>query len=249
MKKIFKIGFLVIAIASSVLLIISATINNSNLRCKTVIVKIANNSSQYLVTADDVKKWATLYGSEPLEGKVLSAIDFSVLEKRLKASAFLNKSEAYSDVKGNVILDVEAYQPIARILIADSLQSKYIDKNGTIIPVSKHFSPTLLLIGGDYFKNTNNFKAENNTDIVAFLNKINTDKFWQAQITQIEIDANKEIKMWPHMGNQIIYFGKPEKINGKFDKLMTFYKTIMPMEKWRDFKSISLKYDSQIVCN
>ena len=247
-KKIFTVVVLCLCLALGIFGIVSATLNQGSKRCKAVMIHIKNNSSQVLVSNQDVKRWATNYGNEPLEGKVIRNIDLKKIEKNVVNSGYMKSCEAYFDIKGNINIDTEAYQPIARILLPGMANDRLMDKSGVVFPMSARFSPTLLLIGGEYFKDPKNRKKARNADLVEFLTFIEKDKFWQAQITQISIDNNKEIIMYPHLGEQLVEFGKPVKIAGKFNKLLSFYKSILPMSQWSSFKTVSLKYESQIVC-
>ncbi len=248
-KKIFTIVILCSCLALGIFGIISATLNQGSKRCKAVKIHLKNNGDQALVSNQDVKRWATNYGNEPLEGKVIRNIDLKKIEKNVVGSGYMKSCEAYFDIKGNINIDTEAYQPIARILLPGLKNDRLMDKSGVVFPMSAKFSPTLLLIGGEYFKDPKNRKKIKNADLVAFLTFLEKDKFWQAQITQISIDQNKEITMYPHMGEQLILFGKPVKIASKFEKLLNFYQSILPMSQWSNFKTVSLKYESQIVCN
>jgi cell division protein FtsQ len=248
-KKVLTIVGLCLCLAAGIFGIISATMNQGSKRCKGIIVKIKNTSTQLLVNTQDVKKWATNYGNEPLEGKVIRNIDLKKIEKKVISSGFMKSCEAYFDVKGNINIEAEAYQPIARVLLPGLSNDRLIDKTGVVFPMSARFSPTLLLIGGEYMQDFQNRKIAKNIDLIAFLNFIENDSFWKAQVTQISIDKNKEITLYPHMGEQMVLFGKPERIEAKFDKLMSFYESILPMSQWSKFKTISLKYESQIVCN
>jgi cell division protein FtsQ len=92
-------------------------------------------------------------------------------------------------------------------------------------------------------------KSEKNSDFLDLINTISEDEFWSAQITQIDVNENKEVSMIPLMGKNTIEFGKPENINAKFDKLFVFYKQILPQKIWSDFSKVSVKYEGQIVCN
>jgi cell division protein FtsQ len=248
-KKIFTIVALCLCLAGGIFGIISATMNQGSKRCKGIIVKIKNGSSQVLVSKQDVQKWATNYGNEPLDGKVIRNIDLKKIEKKVLSGGFMKSCEAYFDVKGNINIIAEAYQPIARVILPGLSNDRLVDKTGVIFPMSARFSPTLLLIGGEYMQDFQNRKVAKNKEIIDFLNFIENDSFWKAQITQISIDKNKEITLYPHMGEQIVLFGKPERIEAKFEKLLSFYESILPMSQWSKFKTISLKYESQIVCN
>ena len=138
---------------------------------------------------------------------------------------------------------------MGRILSDTENPDRYIDAEGNIFPTSKHFSPTVLLISGSYANKVKNLNSEKNADLLSLINIINEDEFWSSQITQIEISEQKEINMIPLMGNNIIEFGKPENVAAKLDKLLIFYKQILPQKIWGDFSKISVKYKGQIVCN
>jgi cell division protein FtsQ len=245
-KKIFAY-----AIGGSliVFLMMAATKNNSDKRCKGIITHIKDNSEQFLMTNDEVEKWVTQYGRDPFEGKIIEKINLSKVEKRILESGKVKKCEAYFDLQSHLIVDLETFKPIARILNQNQSDDRYLDEEGNIFPFSKHFSPRVLLISGDYFQNLKNLKATKNADLLNLLVSIKEDEFWSAQISQIEVNKLKEIKMIPLLGNNTIEFGKPEKINAKLGKLLIFYKQILPQHNWSEFSTISVKYEGQIVCN
>ena len=154
----------------------TATKNNSDKRCKGIITNIKDNSEQFLVTKEDVEKWVTKYGNDPFDGKIIENIDLSKVEKRILESGKIKKCEAYFDLHSYLVLDIETYRPIARILNQNQSGDRYLDEEGNIFPFSKHFSPTVLLISGDYFLNIKNLKAEKNADLLNLLNTIKEDE-------------------------------------------------------------------------
>jgi cell division protein FtsQ len=73
----------------------------------------------------------------------------------------------------------------------------------------------------------------------------------QALIGQVYVQKDGQFLLVPLVGEQIIEFGKAETdkvVEEKFSKLKVFYKEAIPYEGWEKYKSISLKYDKQIVC-
>ena len=235
--------------AFAVFLILAATRNNSSKRCKGLETKIKDNAEQFLVTKEDIEKWVTEYGNDPFEGKIIENISLEKVEKRIKAGGMVKNCKAYFDLHGYLVLDIETFKPVGRILSDTENPDRYIDAEGNIFPTSKHFSPTVLLISGSYANKVKNLNSEKNADLLSLINIINEDEFWSSQITQIDISEQKEINMIPLMGNNIIEFGKPENVATKLDKLLIFYKQILPQKIWGDFSKISVKYKGQIVCN
>ncbi|MCP9769192.1 cell division protein FtsQ [Lacihabitans sp. LS3-19] len=248
-KKVFSYAIGGTLAVFAVFLILAATKNNSDKRCKGIITNIKDNSEQFLVTKEDIEKWVTQYGNDPFEGKIMENIALSKVEKRILESGKVKKCEAYFDLQSHLVLDIETFKPIARILNHNQVADRYLDEDGNIFPFSKHFTPTVLLISGNYLQNLKNLKSDKNKDLLKLLNTINEDEFWSAQISQIDVDKLKEIKMIPLLGDNIIEFGRPENINSKLGKLLIFYKQILPQKKWSEFSTISVKYEGQIVCN
>lgn len=230
-------------------LVLAATSKTNGKRCKGIDVVIKNNNEQFLFTKTDVEKWVTKFGNDPFNGKIIENINLATVEKRVYESGYAKKCEAFTDLQGNLVIEIEAFKPIARILSNTIDPDRLIDIDGNIFPVSKHFTPNVTLLSGDFFNNIRSLLSKKNEDILKLIQFINNDDFWEAQITQLNIDSKKEIAMVPLMGNFIIEFGKPEKINTKFNKLSIFYKQILTQNDWSKFNKISVKYDGQIVCN
>lgn len=235
--------------AIALFLILSSAKSDSIRRCAGLVINIKETSKQLLVKPEDVKKWATLSGSELFEGKVIQEIDLKAVERRVENSGIIKDCQAYIDLKGNLILEVDVFKPVARILGNGRYPDRYMDKSGRFFPVSKNFTPTVMLLSGEYLNVRKGLESEKNKDLVGFINNITEDEFWNAQITRIDVSKTKEIQMVPLLGENIIEFGKPEKVETKLQKLMVFYKKIMPEDQWSSFSRVSVKYDGQIVCN
>lgn len=218
-------------------------------RCEGIKINIKDNANELLVNNKDIENWVTNNGQELLLGKTINSIDLEGLERKITNSGIIKNCEAYIDLKGNLILDVEVYNPIARILGNGSFADRYMDEEGHFFPTSKNFTPTVMLVSGSYFNNRKGLESMKNYDLLSFIKQINKDEFWNAQITRIDVNINKEIQFVPLLGENIVEFGKPEKIDTKLRKLMVFYKKIMPLDQWSGFKHVSVKYDGQIVCN
>lgn len=249
LRKVTNYTIIGVLSVLGILLVISATQKNSSKRCKGIEIKIKDNANQLLMTKNDVEKWITNYGNEPFEGKIIENIDLSTVEKRVLNKGLAKKCEAFTNLQGYLVVDIEGYTPVARILGENGFPDRFLDKEGTIFPFSSHFSPNVTLLSGSYFNNLKSLKTKNNLDILSLIVKISTDEFWEAQIAQINVDNKKEIEMIPLMGNNTIEFGRPEHIDGKLNKLLIFYKQILPQKQWEAFSKISVKYDGQIVCN
>lgn len=175
----------------------------------------------------------------------------NIIEKNILANPFVKEIKLYQDLSNKLIVDLVQYQPIAR-LVSENKKDFYIDLHGNIFPTSTKFSERVLLI---HTADNINFdlKNINSTDygkkIFTMINYIINDIFLSKIISEIDINYNKNIIIYPQVSKQKIIFGYPEQIDVKFDKLMLFYKKILPAKGWNTYKTVNLKFKNQIICD
>ena len=160
------------------------------------------------------------------------------LEVKLLKHPAVKKVEVYSSQEG--MLSINLLQKKAVVRIKTSSTDYYLDEDGLEMPLSKNYTPRVLVVSGDV-------NSSHHSDIFSFIKTINKNKFWESQITQLHFEAD-EVIVIPRVGNQKIYFGVLTNIHEKLENLYQFYKQVMPVKGWQTYSDISLKYTNQIVC-
>ena len=222
----------------------------------TVIFSFKNNSSPIKeIVINSENKFLDRYRIESLitekMGKDSIIKNADIIEKNILANPFVKEIKLYQDLSNKLIVDLVQYQPIAR-LVFENKKDFYIDLHGNIFPTSTKFSERVLLIHTD--DNINyDLKNINSTDygkkIFTMINYIINDTFLSKIISEIDINYDKNIIIYPQVSKQKIIFGYPEQIDVKFDKLMLFYKKILPAKGWNTYKTVNLKFKNQIICD
>ena len=222
----------------------------------TVIFSFKNNSSPIKeIVINSENKFLDRYRIESLitekMGKDSIIKNADIIEKNILANPFVKEIKLYQDLSNKLIVDLVQYQPIAR-LVSENKKDFYIDLHGNIFPTSTKFSERVLLIHTD--DNINyDLKNINSTDygkkIFTMINYIINDTFLSKIISEIDINYDKNIIIYPQVSKQKIIFGYPEQIDIKFDKLMLFYKKVLPAKGWNTYKTVNLKFKNQIICD
>ena len=222
----------------------------------TVIFSFKNNSSPIKeIVINSENKFLDRYRIESLitekMGKDSIIKNADIIEKNILANPFVKEIKLYQDLSNKLIVDLVQYQPIAR-LVSENKKDFYIDLHGNIFPTSTKFSERVLLIHTD--DNVNyDLKNINSTDygkkIFTMINYIINDTFLSKIISEIDINYDKNIIIYPQVSKQKIIFGYPEQIDVKFDKLMLFYKKVLPAKGWNTYKTVNLKFKNQIICD
>ena len=239
----------VLALAALLVLIAFAEREQHQAAVKEISITIDNLNDNHFIDEEDVRGLMQMR-DKSLIGTTVSSINLKEVEKKIKSNRFIEDAELYSDLKGNLLVNVELRRPIARIVRNDGPDG-YIAEDGTIMPVSEKFTTRVVLISGSYGRNLLGQQNINGTEegkqLMEMLELIREDDFWKAQIAQLDIDSKGRITLFPQVGDEHIEFGKPENVEEKFKKLMIFYKEILPVKGWNKYRRINLEYEGQLV--
>ena len=221
----------------------------SEVTVSAIRISLDNIHDNHYLEEKDVMKLMRL-DPENLRGASLSKVNFSEIEQRIRQSPYVSSAELYSDLKGNLMVNVSLRRPVARIVQSDGPDA-YIADDGTIMPVSDKFSSRVILLSGDFMpkilKLDNVHEIEEGRQFMRMLQMIRKDAFWNAQIAQIDISAKAKAVLYLQVGDETIEFGRPDDLETKFRKLKIFYKEIFPRVGWNKYDRINVEYEGQVV--
>ena len=172
--------------------------------------------------------------------KVPSQIDLHLIEKDIKEHSSIKDCDCFLLSNGTLRIDISQRHPIARVIT--NKYNFYIDESGSEMPPSTFYTAHVPIITG-YVK-----KDLVGTDLFKIANIIHQDIFLEAQIEQINVTSNGEYVLIPRAGRQTIELGNAENLGVKFKSLKALYLQIFNKNAWNKYKTISLKYDGQVVC-
>jgi len=217
--------------------------------CKNIVIELDNIHENHFMDEADVMKLVENSG-QTIKGKNIKYIDLKSIEKKIMKDKHILNAELYSDLKGNLIVNVELRRPIARI-VQENAPDAYIAEDGVVMSVSEKYTSRVLLISGSFVKRFMEDEDLNKSDegkqIMQMIEFINADRFWKAQIAQMDVNSEGKINIYPQITGQRVEFGKPENFEVKFRKLMVFYKEILPQRGWTKYERVNLEYEGQVV--
>lgn len=222
---------------------------NTEVGIRDISVKITNTANNHFLDENDIMGLMNL-NIQNLRGVQASEVNLKAIEKKIKKDPFINVAELYTDLKGNLVAQVELRRPVARIVRNDGPDG-YIAEDGTVMPVSEKFTARVMLISGPYVKQllrqNNISRSEEGMKLLNLIRVLREDEFWNAQIAQMDINAKGKITMLPQIGDERIEFGTPDNEEVKLKKLKIFYKEVLPRTGWNKYKRVNLEFEGQIV--
>ena len=216
--------------------------------CKNISVEINNLNENHFLDEADVLQLVEGSG-ETIKGIGIDRINLKQIEKKLKYDKHILDAELFGDLKGNLIVNVELRRPIARIVQKDAPDA-YIAEDGVIMPVSEKYTSRVVLISGyvkPLLESEDLNKTEEGKQLMEMIEYVNADRFWSAQVAQLDIERDGKINIFPQVTGQRVEFGRAENIETKFKKLMIFYKEILPIRGWTKYERVNLEYEGQVI--
>lgn len=179
-----------------------------------------------------------------LLGTTISQLSLDAIEKLVEEDPFVKDAEVYINAGNQLEVDVWQRDPIMRVMDNEGF-SYYIDQFKHRVPFSKLYTARVPVVTG-------NFKAFPESDIEKWdeiqravyeivLHSSN-DKMLSALISQIHVNKDSEISMFPVIGDEEIIFGDANRIEDKLENLKVFYKNGLRDEGWKTYDQIDLRY-------
>lgn len=253
-----KIGLWVAAIAY--LVCISGFISDKQrgILCNKIDVIISDSLSKRFLESNDIINLLSNRNLLAL-GKPVNLINTNEIEKTVIGNTMVKKCNVYSSIDGKISIELWQREPVVRIIDRNG-NSYYIDNEGSVISMSKKFTPHLLVVNGyistpfriDHVENIYDKKNIKNTRRLREIHQmalyICSNEFWNAQIVQLYLNAKGDYEIIPRIGPHLIILGDAENFEEKLEKLRIFYNEGLRSTGWNKYLEINLKYKDQIVC-
>jgi cell division protein FtsQ len=213
-----------------------------------VEVNLEAVSGVYFVEEKEILTILSSSFPELKKGLPMQEVPLNDIEDRLLGHPFIRTVEASMDQQGIVKLNLTQHEPIARIARPESADG-YITKDGLLIATSPTYTSRVLILQGPYISSLmDQGRLDVLPELMPLIHFIVNDKFWSAQVTELEINGRNDIRIHQQVGKQVIEFGDAKDFESKFNRIRVLYKEILPRKGWDAYKRISVKYKNQIVC-
>lgn len=261
-KKILITVLWIIAIAGLTSSWAFVSKSERNIVAKTLNISIHNNDENLFLSEKDITK----FFSERKDSILLNQyknINIPELEKSLNSHPAIENAEVAADINGEVKIDITQRTPVLRIINRDG-ESFYIDSQTKLMPLNDNYSARVIVASGfiyepysrryqysvDQIKESKMYSEVSLLDdIYEVANFINRDSVLANLVHQIYVNEEKEIELFPAIGNQKIVFGTATDVAEKFNKLKLFYTEGMnKADSWTKYTNINLKYKNLVVC-
>lgn len=207
-------------------------------------------NGEKLISERDVKTALVRSFGTSLEGTELADLEVNRMERVLEEDPFVEDADTYIDQHNVLHVCIEQRRPIVRVL-DNTGANYYLDANGVKMPPSKNFAARVLVATGNITPYTVEFRQKRRNslrDVFELTQKLLADEFLATFIQQVHVNNAGDFVLVPLIGDQKIILGSTRHLDEKLKRLKIFYREGMPYAGWRDYESLNLKYNGQVVC-
>ncbi len=217
---------------------------NYKSQCQEYIdVKIDYNNNLSFIDRADVLEILNRHLDAPLPGRALSDISTGDMEQWLEANPWIARAGAFFDMHGNLHIDIVQKEPVVRVIHNNGV-SYYLDKSGTLLPLSGKFTARVPVATG--FPGKMLPEQERNR-LLRLALYLHNREFLRAFTEQIAWTEEGYVLI-PKIGDQYVVIGDTGRLNEKFRNLRAFYRHVASTQGWNRYQRIDLRFKDQIVC-
>ncbi len=203
-----------------------------------------------LITEKDIMLTIERSFGHQIVGLPLASVNVERLERVLEEDPFILDADVYVNATEEVFIEVVQREPVLRIMDNNGL-NYYLDESGVRMPLSKHFTARVMVATGDIAPHVIDFLERDKhslKDVFELAKLLRDDTFLKPMVEQIYMNKQGEMTLVPKIGDQKIRFGSIQSAEDKLERLHYFYREALPYEGWRKYRTISLEYAGQVVC-
>jgi len=245
-----RISWMLFLLITALILLSAVTRKKNSFANATSVEIMPLKSGERMLSDRDVRQKLLMAFGNTLEGTELAALEVERIERVLESDPFVKDAEVFVGQSNTLHVRIHQREPVLRVLDNNG-GNYYLDNTGAKIPVSPLYAARVLVATGNIAPHTDDFQEKKrNTlkDVFALTQFLNNDPVWSKFIQQIHVNNANEFILVPLIGDQKIILGSIKNMEEKLNRLKIFYQEGMPYVGWRTYKTISLKYNGQVVC-
>ena len=209
-------------------------------RCKKLEINIASTRSSGFVTAQDIDEELQGLGGR-ISGIAQRSLNTLDIERKIQVMDNIESVNCVILSNGDVKLDVEPLVPVARVFDTANGTNYYINKDGKQMSANARYRLDVPVVTGRFSENVRP------QDVIPVLDYIAADAGLSSLVSSLKVERNGDVYIIPRVRGHVVNLGDTAGLDNKIERLMVFYRKVLPVKGWEYYDTISVKWQGQIV--
>lgn len=173
--------------------------------------------------------------------KKMTELKLGQIEQAIASHPLVKRAECAVSPSGCLCVKIDQRIPVLRVFVENG-DHFFLDEDAEIMRIHKTVAVDVPIAS---IQREDPKHLAQLYDLSRLLRK---DRFWDAMIAQILMDATGKIKLVLRLGEMEICMGKAENMEFKLRALRSFYEEALPKVGWDRYKRLNFEFENQIVC-
>jgi cell division protein FtsQ len=236
-----------VVVAGSVTLLVAAIRRQNKALCKGIRITI-EGSGRWMVDSVELRDILTDQHTRILVGTPAEDISTRRLERKISASPWVRKAELFFDSKQVLWVKVTEREPIARLFTAGG-ESFYMDTSGVRLPLKDYFPVKLPVftscpLDDKVWTGQDTLLAR---EVGVLSQYLVSHPFWMDMVQEVDVTPEGEFELIPTIGDPMIRLGDTSALDSKFNRLMVFYRDVLPRVGWNKYADLDVRFARQVI--
>lgn len=168
-------------------------------------------------------------------------VDIGLLERTLRGSDKIESVNVSVLNNGMLQIDVVPMVPVARVF--DGPASYYINAVGKRISADPRYHVDVPVVVGSFPSSRPAVR------LLPLLRHIASVPELDALVSTVKQEADGDIIIVPSIRGHVVNFGDTSLVADKFDRLMAFYRNVMPVRGWQTYDTVAVKWRGRVIAS
>lgn len=248
-RKIMQALLTLVLSTGCIVAMVSASRVEGDTKVKDVLVHNENGKKYHFVEDKEILKQATEDRGVVIDTNTpIKTLDLRGMETDLLKNEWIETAEVHIDNNNIIHISVKQRMPMVR-LFTQSGKTMYMDNSLHLMPLSKITTFYTLAVTNVPDLGTDSLGMSIKYKLRTLARAIQSDTFWNAQVSEIVMDSATCFSLVPIAGDQNIVFGDTTRLQEKLSNLYSFYLGVLNKIGWERYQTLDLRFKGQVVAS
>lgn len=247
-RKVFLALFTTVLVGLSAFAMLSAARVQDARRVRELEVQIENEEQYRFVNKEQVIRQLFTDRHLNIRRLSLAKADLHGMERILSTNPWIGNAEVFLDNTRTLHIHVTQRVPQLRLFTRKGA-SFYMDDSLCLLPVSDEHTQYELLFVNVPDLGADSVSTEYKKAMLHIARAVKRDSFWQAQTSEIIVNALNDFEIVPVLGTHKIRLGAPDRLKEKLENVFAFYQDVLNKVGWNRYTLLDARFSNQIVAS
>ena len=203
--------------------------------CDALSIELTDSVVHRFFTNKEVRSLLTRENVMPV-GRPYDSISTQHIEDATMLLPVVKQAQCYKSNEGVVHLLITQRKPVLRVM---SDENYYVCSDREVLYATFRTACYVPVVTGRVTKQM----AQ--TELYDFVVWLSNNNYWNEQIQQINVTAQRQIELIPRQGTHTIRLGTIDGYEHKLKKLQTFYEQAFHQMGWVAYRELDISYNGQ----